>query len=204
MYSAADHIVTVTHSFKNDLVKKGINQDKISVVLNGVNFKHFSPRPPKPELQEKYNCSDTFNIGYIGTLGMAHSIGTILEAAYRLEINGFAGRFKFFIVGDGAERSSLESQAESLGLQNVNFTGLIPKDEIADYWSLYEQPGLRLPMLASPFYHDLHIVQLQIMHKITGKDIYKTYYQHWVKYKTSSFKRRRAFVMKALFKIFYY
>jgi len=138
MYSAADHIVTVTHSFKKDIVGKGVDSKKISVVLNGVNFEHFSPRPPSHELQEKYNCSDTFNVGYIGTLGMAHSIGTILKAAHRLEINGFAGRFKFFIVGDGAERSSLEFQAESLGLQNVNFTGLIPKDEIADYWSLLD------------------------------------------------------------------
>ena len=72
------------------------------------------------------------------------------------------------------------------------------------YWSLYEQSGLKLPMLASPFYHDLHIVQLQIMHKLTGKDVYKTFYQNWSKYKTSSFKRRRAFAMKALFKIIHY
>jgi len=138
MYSAADHVVTVTHSFKKDLVEKGVDPEKISVILNGINFSYFTPRLPNPELEKQFNCADTFNAGYIGTLGMAHSIGTILEAAHRLEINGYAGKFKFFIVGDGAERCSLESQAESLGLENVHFTGLIPKDDIADYWSLLD------------------------------------------------------------------
>ena len=37
------------------------------------------------------------------------------------------------------------------------------------FWSLYEQSGTRLPMVASPFYHQLHIVQLRIMHRLTGE-----------------------------------
>src|SRR5262249_926149 len=31
------------------------------------------------------------------------------------------------------------------------------------FWSLYEQSGTKLPMIASPFYHALHIVQLRVM-----------------------------------------
>jgi D-glucuronyl C5-epimerase C-terminus len=37
-------------------------------------------------------------------------------------------------------------------------------------WSLYEQSGTRLPMVASPFYHQLHIVQLGVQHRLTGED----------------------------------
>ena len=38
------------------------------------------------------------------------------------------------------------------------------------FWSLYEQSGTRLPMVASPFYHQLHIVQLRVMHRLTGEE----------------------------------
>ena len=38
------------------------------------------------------------------------------------------------------------------------------------FWSLYEQAGTRLPMTASPFYHRLHIVQLRVMHRLTGEN----------------------------------
>ena len=72
------------------------------------------------------------------------------------------------------------------------------------YWSLYEQSGLRLPMLASPFYHDLHIVQLGIMHELTGKPVYETYHKRWIAYRDNTFSRKRAYFMKVLFKIFNY
>ena len=36
------------------------------------------------------------------------------------------------------------------------------------FWSLYEQSGTRLPMLASPFYHRLHINQLGITARAAG------------------------------------
>ena len=72
------------------------------------------------------------------------------------------------------------------------------------YWSLYEQSGLRLPMLASPFYHDLHIVQLGIMHKLTGKSVYETYQKRWIAYCENAFNRKRAYFMKALFKVLHY
>ena len=37
------------------------------------------------------------------------------------------------------------------------------------YWSLYELSGTRMKMLASPFYHQLHSVQLRILSTLTGR-----------------------------------
>ena len=72
------------------------------------------------------------------------------------------------------------------------------------YWSLYEQSKSLLPMLSSPFYHKLHIVQLNLMFEMTSKDIYKKLSQSWEKYENSRKNRLRAIVGKSLFKIFYY
>jgi hypothetical protein len=72
------------------------------------------------------------------------------------------------------------------------------------FWSLYEQSGTRLPMVASNFYHRLHIVQLRIMRYLTGEELFSTTADRWETYIRSRSKRTRAVIYKAAFKLFYY
>lgn len=72
------------------------------------------------------------------------------------------------------------------------------------FWSLYEQSGTRLPMLASPFYHQLHIVQLRIMHRLTGLSLFSETADRWENYTNSRTGRARAFAYKSVFKLCYY
>ena len=74
----------------------------------------------------------------------------------------------------------------------------------AGYWSIYEQSGTKMKMLASPFYHALHIVQLEIMHTLTGERIFAAYATRWRHYQRQRLKRTVAFVYKAVFKLLYY
>lgn len=66
------------------------------------------------------------------------------------------------------------------------------------YWSMYED-GMRI---SSPFYHKLHIAQLNIMYELTGKDVYKTYADKFEKYQSNKIYKNIAFVRKAMQKIF--
>jgi len=72
------------------------------------------------------------------------------------------------------------------------------------YWSLYEQSGTRMMMLASPFYHRLHIVQLRVMAKLTGEPMFSEFAERWSRYQESRMKRSRALVYKSVFKLCYY
>jgi hypothetical protein len=72
------------------------------------------------------------------------------------------------------------------------------------FWSLYEQSGTRLKMVASPFYHRLHIVQLRVMHFLTGNDIFRHYADRWEGYAYSRAKRAAALCYKSAFKLCYY
>ena len=72
------------------------------------------------------------------------------------------------------------------------------------FWSLYEHSGTLLPMLASKFYHALHIVQLRVMFRLTGNPQFARFADQWESYRGSSWNRTRAFASKALFKLFYY
>lgn len=65
------------------------------------------------------------------------------------------------------------------------------------YWSMYED-GKRI---SSPFYHKLHVAQLNVMYNLTGKDVYKTYADKWHKYELNWLYRKLAFIKKACQKI---
>lgn len=73
----------------------------------------------------------------------------------------------------------------------------LPKFDIK-YWSKYED-GKRI---CSPFYHKLHIAQLTVMYDLFGDKIYKEYSQKWEAYQNSFWKPKRAFIKKALQKVF--
>ena len=72
------------------------------------------------------------------------------------------------------------------------------------FWSLYEQSGTKMKMLASPFYHSLHIVQLQIMNRLTGKEIFLDYANRWTRYLNTRMNKYRAVIYKSVFKLLYY
>jgi hypothetical protein len=72
------------------------------------------------------------------------------------------------------------------------------------YWSLYEQSGTRLRMLASPFYHRLHIVQLRVMAMLTGQKVFAEFADRWESYAQRRTNRTRALIEKSAFKLFYY
>jgi heparosan-N-sulfate-glucuronate 5-epimerase len=74
----------------------------------------------------------------------------------------------------------------------------------AGFWSLYEESGTRLPMLASSFYHRLHIVQLRVMHRLTGEKVFSEYAGRWEAYAQSRSLRTRALCYKSAFKLCYY
>jgi len=82
------------------------------------------------------------------------------------------------------------------------------------YWSLYEQPGYeqpahepsgtRLKMLASPFYHQLHIVQLRVMLMLTADDRFAVVAERWENYAKLRRNRTRALIEKSVFKLLHY
>ena len=65
------------------------------------------------------------------------------------------------------------------------------------YWSKYDAGK----MICSPFYHKLHIAQLNVMYDLTGEIVFKQYADKWAQYEKSFVKSKRAFITKALQKV---
>lgn len=71
-------------------------------------------------------------------------------------------------------------------------------------WSLYELPATGPRMLASRYYHELHIVQLRVLQRLTGVSTFGAFADEWQRYLDSPVMRTRALVEKATFKLLHY
>ena len=136
LYRKASRIVTVTHAFRNTLMRRGIDGTKIDVVTNGVDLSHFTPQSKDAELVQQLALQDMFVAGYIGTHGMAHALETLLEAAETLQQMPGADNVRLVFLGDGARKLDLVAKSEAMGLRNVLFLESVPKHQVVRYWSV--------------------------------------------------------------------
>jgi glycosyltransferase involved in cell wall biosynthesis len=128
MYRDATAIVCVTESFVRSLRSRGIQADKLYFVPNGIE-PSFWQSPDRAAVRTELGVgNDDVLTCYVGTIGMAHGLGTVLEAARTLRST--APHVRVLIVGDGAELENMKAIASSQGLTNVQFTGLVPREKV--------------------------------------------------------------------------
>lgn len=133
MYKSALHIVTVGEGYKQKLTKeRGVPENKISIIMNGVDSTLYYPGPKDKELLKQYNLEGKFICSYIGTIGMACGLKVVLEAAKILKTKG-KNDIVFLLIGGGATKEDLENQAKAEHLDNILFLGLQPKNKIASW-----------------------------------------------------------------------
>ena len=135
LYAAARHIVTVGEGYRQRLMEKGVEEKKISVIMNGVNKEMFSPREPDLALKAKWGLEGKFVCSYVGTIGMACALDVTLRAGAILKERN-RDNIVFLLVGDGASRKNLEEEAGRRGLGNVIFTGRQDKSMIPAFLSI--------------------------------------------------------------------
>jgi len=138
LYRRASAVVAVTHAFRDNLTRRGVDGAKIHVVTNGADLTRFAPIPRDAELARRHGLTDKFVAGYIGTHGMAHALDTLLEAAARLEAHPEGQSVRLLMLGDGATKQALKARARAMGLTSVVFLDSVAKSEVARYWGLLD------------------------------------------------------------------
>lgn len=133
LYRRAVAIVALTASYREDMARRGIDPEKITVVRNGVDLERYAPRSRDTALAAAWQLTpEHFVVGYIGTLGMAHALENVLAAAERLQ----GTPVRFLLVGPGAERERLVALTAQRRLTNVVIPPPQPKEATPSWWSL--------------------------------------------------------------------
>lgn len=136
LYRRSNRIVVVTPAFKEHLIQQWrVPAEKIAVVENGVETDLFSPgsEDETHSLRRQLGAQDKFLVSYIGTMGNAHGLETLLDAAEILK--NAHPEVRFLLIGEGAEKAKIQSLAESRGLKNVQFLGQQPREKIPSFIS---------------------------------------------------------------------
>lgn len=127
LYRKANHIVTVTSAFKDDLVRRSVPITKVTTILNGADEEFWVPQEPTGVLDLAAGGSSGFNVLYIGAHGISQALSCILEAAREFKATDSV---RFFFVGEGAEKAYLQSFATQMGLLNVHFLDPVDKEGV--------------------------------------------------------------------------
>lgn len=134
LYRDAAKVVAVTDAFKQNLIDRGIDTEKVEVVTNGANLELYEPREKDQELLSTLGLEGKFIVGYIGTHGMAHSLDFIIRSIAKVKDDSI----HFLFVGSGAAKVGLVETVNELGLKNVTLLDPIAKEEVPRYLSIVD------------------------------------------------------------------
>ena len=155
MAKGADAVMTLNHAMKNELIKMGVETDRISVVPNSCDADRFKPLARNNKLAMEWGIKQGIPvIGYVGTFVGYEGLDDLILACGILAEKGHD--FKLLLVGSESTSSSkdgpltikLKEIVESCGLkEHVVFTGRVPHELGEDFYSLIDiTPFPRKPL----------------------------------------------------------
>ncbi len=135
---AADHVITIGEAMRDEIVERGVDPARVTIVPNGVDADAFTPRAADPALARRYGLAGSFTFGYVSNLDHPRENQELLIDAVR-ELRGRGRQVRCLIVGDGKRREELERHARAVGVAgDVVFTGRVAHDEVADHYALLD------------------------------------------------------------------
>lgn len=112
-------------------INKRFPEKSTLVIPNASDPEIFEIQPTKPK-HVPSSIGDNAIFLYAGSLGLMDDCRQIVSAMSLLKNQ----EISLVFVGDGAEREELQRQAEKTGNPNIHFMGLIPKTEVAKWFSI--------------------------------------------------------------------
>jgi len=130
LYRHSSHIVVVTEAFREFLVREwAVPLERISVVRNGVDHRLFGPG--NGETISELGINGRFVVSYIGTIGNAHGLDTMLQAAEILQVR--SPDILFVLLGEGAEKEKAARVIEEKALKNLRLLPAQARERIPDF-----------------------------------------------------------------------
>ena len=132
-YRNADRIIVISNDIKQNIVNKGVSEEKIVVVPNWIDSEKVHPIAKEDNyLFDKYHISkNKYTVVYAGNLGYAQNIEVIIKSA---ELLKQYKDIQFVIFGKGAQENEYKEMA--VGLDNIYFFPIQPYSEVPYVYSV--------------------------------------------------------------------
>jgi colanic acid biosynthesis glycosyl transferase WcaI len=127
VYAKANYITVHSEGNRQVILRDspGVPPEKIKIIDNWVDTDLIQPGERRNEFSAQHQLDDYFVVSFAGSIGVPQGLDVAIEAAYQLKD---ADRILFLIVGDGIRKDRLRRRAQELGLNNVRFLPMQPRD----------------------------------------------------------------------------
>jgi glycosyltransferase involved in cell wall biosynthesis len=131
----ATRIVVVSEALKEDLLERGIEEDRIRVNPNAVDADYFCPgRGREPGRNQLGVKPEEVLIGFVSSFSLWHGIEVLQRAIVRLSSPGTPCSLRFVLMGDGLLHGEMRSALAAYEKSGkVIFTGPLPRDKVVEY-----------------------------------------------------------------------
>ena len=134
IWRAADMTLPVTNVLGDYVRAAGVPEARITVIQNGVDA-DFLKTPDRRRVREQYGLTDKLVLGFSGFVRDWHRLDRVI----RFLAENRRDDLHLLLVGDGPARDDLERMSRECGVgDKVTVTGVIQRDEIADYVAAFD------------------------------------------------------------------
>ena len=155
----ANAVTTICEGLRGDLISRGFDESKFTVIANAVNIEQFDVITPQDkennaELAETLKLTDCEVLGFLGSFYAYEGLDLAIAAMPAVLAKN--PKVRLLLVGGGPQEQNLKQQVMLLGLEGkVIFTGRVPHSEVGKYYSLvdllvYPRKPMRLTDLVTP------------------------------------------------------
>jgi glycosyltransferase involved in cell wall biosynthesis len=128
VWQHADVILPVTQVLAKQMIQRGVDPAKISVIPNGINPEHYRDLPSAAQAKMKLGLEGRVVVGFTGFIREWDRLDRIVEWLAR-RANEF--NVHLLVIGDGPARAEVEACAARLGVSDrLSFTGAVARQEV--------------------------------------------------------------------------
>lgn len=107
-------LVVLNEFHKSKLISQGINEDKIKVIYNPINF------------ENNISVEKSLSLVYAGRISKEKGVEEVITSW----MNSRVSHFTLYIIGEGNLKTTLEKKYNN---KNLHFLGHLPNEQVLDY-----------------------------------------------------------------------
>jgi glycosyltransferase involved in cell wall biosynthesis len=127
VYNRADAVIAVTQAMCDRVMRTGVPKERVTLIPNGTDTELFRPAGKGNGTRRSLGLDGKFVVLYAGSMGPAHGLEAVLEAAKLLRDDKGV---QFVLVGDGPVKKNLMRKASRERIDNVSFLDRQPQAEM--------------------------------------------------------------------------
>jgi len=132
IYRKARKVTVISEGFKENLILKGLDPEKIDIIYNWIDSAEIVPKPKDNAFALEQGLTGKFVVLYSGTIGVISGAEIMLECAQSLNLYS---DILFLMVGEGVVKDRIKTAAGQKDLKNIMLLPFQPREILSEVLS---------------------------------------------------------------------